>query len=149
MNIGREEKVYIIGSLKLKDEIIFLASTLIAEGYVVRYVQEETDKNITFESLVIQCFNNIQWADVIYIVKKEDGSIGEGVTYESVFAKFLRKPIKYIDGGALKFNMPKFEVYSEGDNNWNKLKIFLNNYKKSKQKEDPSKLRTLLCSVKY
>jgi hypothetical protein len=59
----------------------------------VRYVKPECDKS--FEECVSSCFDNIEWADSIYVILKSDGTIGQGVTYEIEYAKRLNKKIEY------------------------------------------------------
>lgn len=57
-------------------------------------MQPESDK--IFSECVSTCFDNIEWADSIYVVLKPDGTIGQGVTYELEYAKRLNKKIRYI-----------------------------------------------------
>lgn len=84
---------YIISSLsQSKDNIIQeLANTL---GGSVRYVKPEPDKS--FAKCVSNCFDNIEWADIIYALPKPDGTFGKGVTYELEYAKRLGKEIRII-----------------------------------------------------
>ena len=84
---------YIISSLSQpKNNIIqALADTL---GGSVRYVKPEPDKSFT--ECVSNCFDNIEWADIIYALPKPDGTFGEGVTYELEYAKRLGKEIRII-----------------------------------------------------
>lgn len=84
---------YIISSLSQpKDNIIqALANTLSGS---VRYVKPEPDKS--FAECVSNCFDNIEWADIIYALRKPDGTFGEGVTYELEYAKRLGKKIRII-----------------------------------------------------
>ena len=41
---------------------------------------------VPFRKLVEDCFNKIEKADQVIVIPKDDGSIGEGVTYEIAFA---------------------------------------------------------------
>lgn len=78
--------IYIISSLAQQKNIQALADTL---GGSVRYVKPEPDKS--FAECVSNCFDNIEWADIIYALPKPDGTFGEGVTYELEYAKRLGK----------------------------------------------------------
>ena len=87
-------KAYVIGSLTQSSLIKKFADQLLMDlpiKYGVRYVYSQPDKD--FQDLVKECFDNIEWADVIYVILKNDGSIGGGVTYEIEYAKRLKKQI--------------------------------------------------------
>lgn len=43
------------------------------------------------------CYENIEWCDVVYIMRKENGEIGNGVTYEKVYAEKYHKEIIFIN----------------------------------------------------
>lgn len=86
------KNLYIIGSLSQANQIKRVACSI--KGADVRYVQSESDK--TFSECVSTCFDNIEWADIIYVVLKPDGTVGQGVTYELEYAKRLNKEIQYI-----------------------------------------------------
>ena len=88
-------KAYIIGSLSQESQIKKFAKKLSSIGNNVKYVFSQPDKD--FQDLVTECFDNIEWADIIYAVKKKDGTIGNGVTYELEYAKRLKKQIVLID----------------------------------------------------
>ncbi len=49
------------------------------------------------KTAIICCSFSFEWADSIYAVRKPDGTIGQGVTYESEYAKRLNKEIQYIN----------------------------------------------------
>lgn len=83
---------YIIGSLSQADEIEKFAKSL--ENLNVIYVRLEPQK--TFKQCVSECFDNIDKADIIYVITKPDGSIGQGVTYELEYANRLGKEIKMV-----------------------------------------------------
>ena len=88
------KKAYIIGSLTQSSLIKKFAMDLPIK-YSVRYVYSQPDKD--FQDLVKECYDNIEWADIIYVIKKKDGTIGNGVTYELEYAKRLKKQIVLID----------------------------------------------------
>ena len=88
------KKAYIIGSLTQSSLIKKVAMDLPIK-YSVRYVYSQPDKD--FQDLVKECYDNIEWADIIYVIKKKDGTIGNGVTYELEYAKRLKKQIVLID----------------------------------------------------
>lgn len=72
-------KAYVIGSLTQSSLIKKFADQLLMDlpiKYGVRYVFSQPDKD--FQDLVKECFDNIEWADVIYVILKNDGSIGRG-----------------------------------------------------------------------
>lgn len=83
------KNIYIIGSLSQSDEIKTIADKL-SKISNVEYVKPESKR---FEECVSDCFDNIEWADDIYVLEKEDGTYGKGVTYELEYAKRLCKPI--------------------------------------------------------
>ena len=86
--------VYIIGSLTMLDTINIIANLLNSKELNVRYVKKETKD---FKQCVSDCYDNIEQADIIYAVKKKDGTIGNDVTYELEYAKRLKKQIVLID----------------------------------------------------
>ena len=91
-------KAYVIGSLTQSSLIKKFADQLLMDlpiKYGVRYVYSQPDKD--FQDLVKECYDNIEWADIIYVIKKKDGTIGNGVTYELEYAKRLKKQIVLID----------------------------------------------------
>ena len=87
-----KEKYFIIGSLKQEDKIIKLSSEKYSDSKHVY-----SDPNKSFIELVKAAFDNIDKADTIVVVRKPDGSIGEGTTYESEYAKRMGKNIIYED----------------------------------------------------
>lgn len=90
-----EDKIYIIGSISQADTIEKIANHCMASSkHQVRYVQPQPD--VDLEKLVLKCLNNIIWADWVYILPKPDGTLGEGVTYEKVFAKKLGKRVRIL-----------------------------------------------------
>ena len=94
------KKQYVIGSLSQYKTIESVANALRqtkptcpTDQTEVRYIKPEPNKS--FEQCVQTCFDNIEWADIIHIIRKPDGTIGQGVTYEAEYARRLRKPIEY------------------------------------------------------
>lgn len=88
-----KKRIFIIGSLSQADKIAETAAYYAGDIYDVRYVRKEPEK--TFEELVTQAFDNIEWADIVMVVCKDDGVIGNGTTYEVEYAKRLKKQIIY------------------------------------------------------
>lgn len=90
-------KAYVIGSYSQESQIKKFADQLLLDlpvKYGVRYVFSQPDKE--FQDLVKECFDNIEWADVIYVIPKNDGSIGRGTAYEIEYAKRCKKEINII-----------------------------------------------------
>lgn len=90
-----QDKIYIIGSTHSSaEDIKKTADYYISTGrYRVKYVKPSSKP---IETLILECFENIIWADRVYIVPKPDGSIGNGVTYEKVFAKIIGKRVEEV-----------------------------------------------------
>jgi hypothetical protein len=87
------EKAFVIGSLSQEAEIEDFALSL-ANKYDVTFVKKQPNKS--FNILVEEAFNNILMADVIFVLLKQDGTIGHGTTYEIEYAKRLGKVIRFI-----------------------------------------------------
>ena len=86
------DNIYIIGSLSQQEKIEKIGKCLINNiAGSVRYVKKESD--LSFNECISQCYNNIEWANVIIVIKKEDGTIGDGVSYEMEYARRLNKKI--------------------------------------------------------
>lgn len=77
--------IYVIGSLTHYEQIKEVADHYTSLGNHVDYVKKQPEA--PFKKLVEDCFDKIEKADEVIVVPKDDGSIGEGVTYEIVFAK--------------------------------------------------------------
>lgn len=85
---------YIIGSISQEKEIKRFAKEYSNMGFKVEYVKSEPDKS--FPDLIHQCYNNILKASIIIAFTKPDGTFGDGVWYEIIFAKmFNRKVYSY------------------------------------------------------
>lgn len=88
-----KDKIYIIGSISQADRIKSTADYYIKTGrYRVRYVKEEPEKSL--KTHIKDCFLNIIWADRVYVIPKPDGALGDGVTYEVVFAELIGKRVE-------------------------------------------------------
>lgn len=69
-------KIYVIGSLNQEREIRLIASTLnTIEGNDVRFVKRQ---ELSLRACIKMCYENIEWCDVVYILRKENGVLGNG-----------------------------------------------------------------------
>lgn len=104
-----KDKLYIIGSISQKEQILNTAKYYIETGrYRVRYVKEEP--NVSLAILIYRCFKNILWADRIYAIPKPDGTLGNGVRYEMIFAQFLGKWVdRFFTESELKSLLNKYK----------------------------------------
>ena len=88
-------KIYVTGSLIQHREIRLIANTLSTiKGNVVRYSKSSLELNL--DDLIMRRYENIDWCDVVYILRKENGDLCDGVTYEKVYAEKQHKEIVYI-----------------------------------------------------
>lgn len=88
-----KDKIYIIGSISCADKIKSWADYYTSTGrYRVRYVKPEKNKSLS--DCMRNCLLNIIWSDRVYIVPKPDGTLGESVTYEKVFATLIGKRVE-------------------------------------------------------
>lgn len=88
-----KDKAFVIGSLSQEQEIEKIAFSLM-DKYYVYFVSKQPNKS--FDILVKEAFDTILISDVIFVLLKPDGTIGQGVTYEIEFAKRMNKKIEYI-----------------------------------------------------
>lgn len=89
-------KIYVTGSLIQHREIRLIAYTLSTiNGYVVRFVKSHAELNL--EDCIKLRYDNIDWCDAVYILKREDGGLPDGVIYEKVYAQKQHKDIFYIN----------------------------------------------------
>lgn len=88
-----KDKAFVIGSLSQEQEIKKIAFSLM-DKYYVYFVSKQPNKS--FDILVKEAFDTILISDVIFVLLKPDGTIGQGVTYEIEFAKRMNKKIEYI-----------------------------------------------------
>lgn len=90
------DKVVIIASLSQEDDINDVKDYYLSLGYLVDYPKAQFN-NKSFREIVEDYFYRISLADKVVAITKDDGSFGEGSTYELAFAKFLNKPIEIIN----------------------------------------------------
>lgn len=86
-------KVYVIGSMMEASEINRVCEALVSLKHTVRCV---TLIKTTYKDAVQECYKNIEWSDIVVVIAKSDGSIGESVTHELCFAEFLDKSVYII-----------------------------------------------------
>ena len=86
-----KDKAFVIGSLSQEQEIEKIAFSLM-DKYYVYFVSKQPNKS--FDILVKEAFDTILISDVIFVLLKPDGTIGQGVTYEIEFAKRMNKKIE-------------------------------------------------------
>ena len=91
-------KIFVIGSVSQYDEIQTLTKRL-SNDADVDYVKP---KDEVFADLVHSAFQKISDCDVVMALKKPDGTLGEGVTYEVEFATWLKKPVIYVNSTGCK-----------------------------------------------
>lgn len=89
-----KDKAFVIGSLSQEKQIQKLAISLM-DKYYVYFVEKEPCK--PFDILVKEAFDNISNCDVIFVLLKPDGTIGQGTTYEVEFARRMGKKVEYIN----------------------------------------------------
>ena len=87
------KKIFIIGSMSQISQIMAARDRLQEINYVVR-IPNVTNPHL--KDCVDECFKNIQWCDELLVIAKSDGTVGESVTHEICFAKYLHKEISYI-----------------------------------------------------
>ena len=90
-------RIYIIGSVHdvhTASVMRSLVSYHKSIGNEVVCVKPEVDKK-TMEELIMECYNNIDNADIIIAVSKSDGDYGVGTTYELLYAKHIGKTVQY------------------------------------------------------
>lgn len=85
-------KIYVIGSLSQEREITLIANALSTiKDNEVRQVK--FCKELSLEECINRCYKNIDWCDAVFILRKENGKLGNGTTYEKVYAEKQRKEI--------------------------------------------------------
>lgn len=91
-------KIYVIGSMTNSKEIEFAARALnTVKGNYVKYAKPIHEDIIDMKSAIHEAFDNIEWCDSLYVVKKLNGELGEGTIYEIEYARRLRKEIFYLN----------------------------------------------------
>lgn len=88
-------KIYVTGSLTQAREITLIASALSTiKDNDVRYVKSRKELNL--DDYIMLRYEHIDWCDAVYILKKENSDLCDGVTYEKVYAQKQHKEIVYI-----------------------------------------------------
>ena len=91
-------KIFIIGSMKNSKEIEFSARALnTVDGNTVRYAKPINEEIEDISNAIHEAFDNIEWCDRVYVVRKNNGEIGNGTTYEIEYARRLRKEVYYLN----------------------------------------------------
>lgn len=90
------ENVYVIGPMSRSKEIKEHAKwKATITGLNVKYTDPYSLESLEF--LISKAFDNIEKADLIEVVKKEDGTIGDGTLYEMEYAIRLGKIVRILD----------------------------------------------------
>lgn len=97
---NQKPKIYIIGSVTQEDEIRSYAEKMMRKygRNNVKYVKKQL--GVQFSVLIHRCYENIDWATIVYVWRKHDGTIGTGTTYEVEYAKHLKKTVIFLDPDA-------------------------------------------------
>lgn len=93
-------RIFIIGSVS-DEESLKRAEKFAKEQFkdaIVTKATSQPDKNKN--TLILDCYKNIDQCDLLIIVLKKDGTIGEGVLYEKMYAIYTGKA--YIEYQAYK-----------------------------------------------
>lgn len=88
--IHKDKRICIAGSLSVAEKIEEIAKFFEKEGYQVYYAKK-SDRSLF--DIDYEFIKAIDWCDEFIIVPKEDGSIGDSVTYEKAIAKYFNKKI--------------------------------------------------------
>lgn len=96
-NNNQKPKIYITGSVSQEDEIRSYAEKMMRKygRKNVKYVKKQL--GVQFSVLIHRCYENIDWATIVYVCRKHDGTIGTGTTYEVEYAKHLKKTVIFLD----------------------------------------------------
>lgn len=79
-------------------EIEFAARALnTVEGNCVKYAKPINKEIEDVGYAIYEALNNIEWCDILYVVKKNNGELGHGTIYEIEYARRLRKEILYLN----------------------------------------------------
>lgn len=88
-------KIFVIGSVSRATDIDDVACKLRKAGYDVDHVRKREGE--TLFTLIQDAYRKIDESDMVVVVRKADGSIGEGTQYEMHMAIRLGKSV-YICG---------------------------------------------------
>lgn len=98
------KKVFIIGSTHSSEKEILTAEAYFnAMGWSIlrplfeKLAECEKNKNGVSIDSIMRAFHNIYQADLIIVVPKENGELGDGSTYEMAYAATQNKTIKRFD----------------------------------------------------
>lgn len=131
-------KIYIIGSMSQADTIKAIGEHLnTLDYYDVRYVQPQPQKYLS--NLILECYENIQWADRIFAITKPDGSVGEGVTYEIMYAHTLEKTVLNVKPGWNDVRYDSYQLHGDAlppDGMWVDWKDSAGNIERARLKYD-------------
>lgn len=90
-------KIFVIGSMINSKEIEFSARALkTVDGNTVRY-EEPIDEIENISCAINKAFDNIEWCDRVYVVRENNGELGDRTTCEIEYARRLRKEIYYLN----------------------------------------------------
>lgn len=87
-------KVVILASSDQEKEIKMCKDIFMRTGWEVVAPAKQKD-NVDKVSIILDYFNEISYADLVFVIEKPDGSIGDGVMYEIAYAKRCGVPIIY------------------------------------------------------
>ena len=91
-------KIFVTGSMINSKEIEFAARALnTVDGNNVKYAKSIDEEIYDIEYIICQAFNNIEWCDSLYVVKKHSGELEPETIYEIEYARRLRKEIFYLN----------------------------------------------------
>lgn len=88
--IHKDKRVCIAGSLSVADKIEEVAKYFEKEGYQVYYAKKSDRSLLDIDYEFIKA---IEWCDEFIIIPKDDGTIGDSVTYEKAIAMYFKKKI--------------------------------------------------------
>jgi hypothetical protein len=94
-------------SARLKDDTKFLRGDgfVLEQGFISSALSTIKDNDVRFaksrkelnlDDYIMLRYEHIDWCDAVYILKKENGDLCDGVVYEKVYAEKQHKEIVYI-----------------------------------------------------
>lgn len=90
-----EKKAFVIGSMSNMSAIDWAATQCVYVHKSVDQVRSQPNKPL--DELISECFDKIKDADIVYVVRKKDWTIGNGTLYEMEYARRLGKEIEVLD----------------------------------------------------